>query len=231
MRLTQREVCLKTRQDGARRAMSSVNIDELRTVLQAVQANDRMCGRSMISKILRGSRDARLVALGLQSSPSYGALGGRTQQQIGYIIDEALSLGLISMRDEGWDRGRGRQEVHFPVLSLTPSGARLLAERAPSSDASTTRGLSPQERARHLAMRAMVQGAYALEDWKHRRMEAADFVRELPGDHIVLFAMERHPGGQELLCLYSWDQRTNTVVEVDTIPAFRVPDVGAWWSG
>ncbi len=209
--------------------MSGADTDELRAVLQAVQANGGMCGRSMIAKILRGSRDARLLELGLHGSPGYGALSAKTLEQIGYIIDEALSLGLISMRDEGWDRGRHRQEAHFPVLSLTLRGARFLTEKVPASEASAPAGLPPGERARQLAMRAMVQGAYALEDWKHRRIEQAGFVRESPGDHKVLFAMERHPGGEKLLCLYLWHQRTNTVVEADTIPAFRVPNIDAWF--
>jgi hypothetical protein len=170
-----------------------------------------------------------LLALGLDSSPGYGALSAKTLEQIGYVVDEALSLGLISMRDEGWHRGRHRQEAHFPVLSLTPRGAKVLAEKASSSDAPESPAPPSEERARYLAMRAMVQGAYALEDWKHRRIEAADFVRESPGDHVVLFAMERHPRGETLLCLYLWRQRTNTVVEVDAIPAFRVFEIDRWF--
>jgi hypothetical protein len=205
-----------------------VDGEALRSVLEAVKANDGLCGRSMIAKVLRGSRDARLLALGLDSSPGYGALSGRTLEQIGYVIDEALSLGLISMRDEGWDRGRRRQEAHFPVLTLTHRGAEVLEQKIPLSGAPQTQA-PPKERARSLAMRAMVQGAYALEDWKHQRIETADFVYESPGDHVILFAMERHPGGVALLCLYRWQQRTNRVEEVESTHAGRVKDLDRWF--
>ena len=204
---------------------------ELAPVLTAVRVNAGLCGRSMIAKLLRGSRDKRLVALGLDLCSEYGALADHTIERIGYLIDEALALGLIGMQDAGWSRGRNREEAHFPVLSLTERGARALrdegalagrelAETAPGSSA---------ERARLLAIRAMVQGAYALEDHKHQRIEAAEFVRESPGAHVVLFAMERHPWGERLMCLYVWDQRTNTVVEIDTIPVRRVPDRRRWF--
>lgn len=204
-----------------------MDAEELRSVLEVVRANEGQCGRSMVAKILRGSRDARLLALGLDNSAGYGALKGKTIVQIGYAIDEALSLGLIAMRDEGWNRGRKRQEAHFPVLYLTARGAEVLAGKAPPP--AQEEAPTPQERARHLAMRAMVQGAYALEDHKHERIEAADFVRESPGDHLVLFAMERHPAGQTLMCLYLWEQRTNTVTEISRTPIRLARDRDQWF--
>ena len=209
--------------------MNAVDADELRAVLQAVQANDGKCGRSMIAKILRGSRDARLLALGLDSSPGYGALRALILERTGYIVDEALSLELIEMHDAGWDRGRRREEAHFPVLSLTERGARALAEMTSPQPAEEIGQPPPSERARALAMRAMVQGAYALQDWKHERIEAADFVRVAAGDHVVLFAMERHPRGETRLCLYLWHQRTNRVAEVESVAAERVSDIDGWF--
>ncbi len=206
-----------------------MNPDELQVVLQAVQANDGLCGRSMIAKILRGSRDARLLALGLDQSPGYGALRDRTLEQIGYLVDEVLALELIGMADAGWHRGRKRQEAHFPLLFLTDRGAEALAEGA-SSPTLAEADLSAPERARALAMRALVQGAYALEDYKHGRIEAADFVHESPGDHVVLFAMERHPRGERLLCLYRWDQPTNRVAEVESVNARRIRDLDQWFA-
>jgi len=208
-----------------------MGLKELAPVLKAVRANDGLCGRTMIAKLLRGSRDKRLLELGLDHCTEYGALAPRTLEQIGYLIDEALALGLIRMQDAGWSRGRHREEAHFPVLSLTDRGARALHDEGASADLGLkeARPGSSAERARLLAIRAMVQGAYALEDYKHHRIEAAAFVRESPGAHVVLFAMERHPWGERLMCLYVWDQRTNSVEEIEAIPARRVADLARWF--
>ena len=89
-------------------------------------------GAAVIIKLLRGSRDKRVLQLGLDRLPTYGALRGTAQERVQTYIDFLLGEGYL--RTDGGE---------YPVLRLTAQagdvlfrGKRVLfQDRAPRAEA------------------------------------------------------------------------------------------------
>ena len=96
-------------------------------------------GAAVIIKLLRGSRDRRVLQLGLDQLPTHGALRGLDRDRVQRYIDHLM--------EEGYLRGDGEE---YPVLRLTAQagdvlfrGKRVsLRERAP--EAAPAGGTAPR---------------------------------------------------------------------------------------
>ena len=77
-------------------------------------ADDLICtgGRSLLSKILKGSRVKRLLELGLDQSPVFGALGDLSLEQITARIDWLIINGYLDIE----------YDYRLPMLIYTRKG-------------------------------------------------------------------------------------------------------------
>lgn len=76
-------------------------------------------GRSLLSKILKGSKDKKVIELGLDQCPAYGALRSYTLEQITDKIDLMINTGLLDT-ELNWKN---------PVIVFTPLGWFIERER------------------------------------------------------------------------------------------------------
>lgn len=67
--------------------VESLSSEEIKTVLRGADELIMRGGRALLSKILAGSKDKKLLELGLDGSPVYGAFKGSTQKDILAKID------------------------------------------------------------------------------------------------------------------------------------------------
>lgn len=93
--------------------------EEMLAILRAADEIIGQGGRSLLSKILKGSKDKKLLELELDRNPAYGALKTFTLAQITEKIDEMLAYGLLET-EMNW-----RQ----PVVIFSPLGWLIERER------------------------------------------------------------------------------------------------------
>ncbi|WP_295747440.1 DNA helicase RecQ [uncultured Oscillibacter sp.] len=97
-------------------------------------------GAAVIIKLLRGSRDKRVLQLGLDQLPTHGALKGVDQDRIQRYIDALMEKGYLVTEGE-----------EYPVLRLTAQAGDVLfrgkkvlfREPAPQAEEAKARPLSP----------------------------------------------------------------------------------------
>ncbi len=88
--------------------------EEIRAVLRAADPLIASGGRSMLAKILKGSKDKKLLELGLDSCPTYGYFRGLTLAEITQRIDWMIKqdylvleyfgrLPLLVFSEKGWE--------------------------------------------------------------------------------------------------------------------------------
>ena len=70
-------------------------------ILRAADEGIASFGRAMIAKILKGSKDKKLLELELQECPSYGALKEFTLEQITQKIDWVIAKGYLEIQYSG----------------------------------------------------------------------------------------------------------------------------------
>ncbi|MCI9121880.1 MAG: DNA helicase RecQ [Oscillibacter sp.] len=118
---------------------------EAQKVLSAVARVERCCshsmGASVIIRLLQGSRDKRLLQLGLDQLPTYGALKGEGQDRIRAYIEHLLEEGYLMTEGE-----------EFPVLRLTAAARevlfrnrRVIIQERVYPEAGTQRPVLPRE--------------------------------------------------------------------------------------
>jgi len=89
-------------------------IEEIRAILRGADNLIMTGGRSLLTKILKGSRDKKLLGLGLNNSPVYGYYNHLTLAKIqarvdwvilnGYLaIEYELSIPLLRYTQRGWE--------------------------------------------------------------------------------------------------------------------------------
>lgn len=93
--------------------------EEMLVILRAADGIIGQGGRSQLSKILKGSKDKKLLELGLDRNPAYGALKEFTLEQILEKIDQMLAAGLLDT-EMNWK---------IPVIVFTPLGWLIERER------------------------------------------------------------------------------------------------------
>ncbi|WP_229717159.1 RQC-minor-1 family DNA-binding protein [Paenibacillus aceti] len=86
--------------------------DELRAILRAADDIIAEGGRTLLTKILKGSKERKLLELGLDHNPSYGFYRHLTLDQITEKVDHMIQSGFL--KTEGnWK---------FPTIIFTPLG-------------------------------------------------------------------------------------------------------------
>lgn len=79
-------------------------------------------GRTLLAKVLKGSREKQLIALELDQSPAYGALGNFAREEILARIDWLILKNYLSIAYNG----------RLPLLVYTPRGWAIERETCAS---------------------------------------------------------------------------------------------------
>lgn len=121
--------------------------EEVHAILRAADDLIAQGGRSLLAKVLKGSRDKKLLEHGLESNPSYGFYRNLTLEQITDKIDHMIrtdfirteqfgKLPLIEFTPRGWvvERERRAEEFlrewdHWLERGITPISMEYLKER------------------------------------------------------------------------------------------------------
>lgn len=88
--------------------------EETRTILRAADELIATAGRSMLVKILKGSKDKKVLEYGLDQCPAYGYYHDLTMEEIGKRVDYVIvkrylrieyngRLPMLVFTDKGWE--------------------------------------------------------------------------------------------------------------------------------
>jgi hypothetical protein len=86
--------------------------DDLKAILRGADELIMSGGRTLLAKILKGSKDKKILELGLHDCPVYGAFAGLTMDAVLGKIDKAISEGYLSYEYDG----------RLPLLVYTEKG-------------------------------------------------------------------------------------------------------------
>lgn len=89
--------------------------DELRCILRAADEIIFTAGRDMLAKILKGSRDKKVLAHGLDQCPVYGCFSDRTIAEIIRMIDWVIGSRYLALEYSG----------RLPMIVFAPRGWEL----------------------------------------------------------------------------------------------------------
>lgn len=92
--------------------------EEIVTILRGADDLILSGGRNLLAKILKGSRDKRLLELGLDASPVYGAFRDLTIAEITARIDWVILHGYLAIH----------YDYRLPLLIYTPRGWEIERE-------------------------------------------------------------------------------------------------------
>lgn len=98
--------------------IKSVPDNEIKTILRGADDLIMSGGRAMLAKILAGSKDKKLLELGLDYSPVYGALKGNSQKEILAKIDWLILHHYLAIKYDG----------RLPMLVYTDKGWNIERE-------------------------------------------------------------------------------------------------------
>src|SRR5690606_756719 len=92
---------------------------EVLAILRAADDIIAEGGRSLLSKILKGSKDSKLLELDLIRNPSYGFFKNLTIQQIMDKVDHMINAGFLEIEKRG----------RLPMIVFSPLGWVIERER------------------------------------------------------------------------------------------------------
>ncbi len=95
--------------------MIKPNEDELKCILRAADEIIATAGRDMLAKILKGSRDKKVLAHGLDQCPVYGCFNNRTIAEIMRMIDWVIGSRYLALEYSG----------RLPMIIFAPKGWEL----------------------------------------------------------------------------------------------------------
>ncbi|MCM3567615.1 RQC-minor-1 family DNA-binding protein [Neobacillus mesonae] len=98
--------------------IKSLSDDEIKIILRGADELIMTSGRSMLTKILAGSKDKKLLELELDHSPVYGAFKGTTQKEILAKIDWMILNHFLSIE----------YDYQVPLLVFTEKGWNIERE-------------------------------------------------------------------------------------------------------
>lgn len=93
--------------------------EEIRVILRAADDIIDQGGRTMLSKILKGSREKKLLELGLDRNPSYGYYRSLSLEEVMDKVDAMIDLGYLRIVTP-WK---------LPLVMFTPYGWAIERER------------------------------------------------------------------------------------------------------
>lgn len=88
-------------------------------VFSCVVRTKERFGVKLIAGVLKGSKDKRILSLGLQNLPTYGLLNKRTEKDISGIIQTLIADGYLRL-----------SEGKYPVVHLQPTAVPVLKQQA-----------------------------------------------------------------------------------------------------
>ncbi|QHT58923.1 hypothetical protein GXP70_02330 [Paenibacillus lycopersici] len=74
---------------------------ELRAILRAADDIIAGGGRTLLSKVLKGSKERKLLELGLERNPSYGYYKDLSLEQIMDKVDQMIHTGFLQIMMSG----------------------------------------------------------------------------------------------------------------------------------
>jgi hypothetical protein len=92
---------------------------EIKAILRAVDDIIGNGGRSLLSKILKGSKDRKLLELGLDRNPSYGSFNDSSLEQIMDKVDQMIRTGYLEIE----------KRCKLPMIVFSPLGWAIERER------------------------------------------------------------------------------------------------------
>lgn len=90
----------------------ALTTDEISIILRAADELISVGGRGLLAKILKGSRERRVLDHGLDACPAYGAFRHRTADEVTALIDQCIREDYLSIIYSG----------RLPVLVFTDRG-------------------------------------------------------------------------------------------------------------
>lgn len=115
---------------------------EIRVILRAADEIIAAAGRTMLAKILKGSKDAKLLEVGLDKCPSYGEYHALTMEEITKRIDWMIvhdyldieyqgRLPMIVFSYRGWEKYKPQyaDELLDLILTVNEETVSALVER------------------------------------------------------------------------------------------------------
>lgn len=118
--------------------VTSLSPDELQAILRGADDMILSGGRSLLTKVLKGSKDKKLLGLELDNSPVYGYFTDLTLKAVGHRVDWTIlqdylridtsnNLPLLVFSPQGWDMARKiRVDELFSELEV-----KILTEKEP----------------------------------------------------------------------------------------------------
>lgn len=116
--------------------------EDINNILRAADEIIASAGRTMLAKILKGSKDKKVLENGLNQCPSYGYYNMLTIEEITKIIDWMIVNGyleiyyngrlpMIVFSERGWENYKPYyvDELYSLVLKVNEIGAENLIER------------------------------------------------------------------------------------------------------
>lgn len=85
---------------------------DLALVLRAADSIIANGGRTVVTQILKGSRDKRLLEYRLDSNPAYGSMKDRSREEVASLVDRAIVDGYLEIR----------YDKDLPMLIFTARG-------------------------------------------------------------------------------------------------------------
>jgi superfamily II DNA helicase RecQ len=92
--------------------------EEIKAILRAADMLIATGGRSMLAKILKGSKEKKLLEFGMENCPSYGFYKELSPEEITYRIDWMIQRGYLEIRYSG----------RLPLLIFTEKGWEIERE-------------------------------------------------------------------------------------------------------
>lgn len=116
--------------------------EDIKKILRAADDIIFVGGRSMLAKILKGSKDKKLLEKQLELCPSYGYFVGLTIEKITRIIDWMIvndyldidyngRLPMIIFSEKGWETYKPvyMEELYNNILNVNPDKSEELIEK------------------------------------------------------------------------------------------------------
>jgi len=116
--------------------------EDINNILRATDEIISSAGRTMLAKILKGSKDKKVLENGLDQCPSYGYYNKLTIEEITQIVDWMIvndylniyyngSLPMIIFSEKGWETYKPYyvEELYTLILRVNEIGTENLIER------------------------------------------------------------------------------------------------------
>lgn len=124
------------REKEPQEAITTLESDRVaRQILKAVSDFNGRLGRTLIRDILAGSRQKKIIRLGLERSEAYGRLTSYRAEQIGHWIAELIDRKWLQVTAE-----------EYPRLKLTTEGQQVLQDGAPIALSGFEKPMEQEER-------------------------------------------------------------------------------------